>query len=86
MENYYVNVKISGGQTEINELLILLAKIQYLGEIGACCTIPVTVDGDGSGQLKFETDGNLIEKFKLESFKNQIREGAEILENHWIGE
>lgn len=89
MENYYISVKISGGKTEITELLSLLAKIQHLGAIGACCTIPVTVDGDGSGQLRFETletEGNLIEQFKLESFKNQIGQGVETLENHWIGE
>jgi hypothetical protein len=38
------------------------------------------VDGDGSGQLRFETletEGNLIEQFKLESFKNQVDSGAE---------
>ena len=89
MENYYINVKISGGQPEITEFLSLLAKIQHLGSIGASCTIPLTVDGDGSGQLRFETletEGNLIEQFKLESFKNQVREGAETLEAHWIGE
>jgi hypothetical protein len=89
MENYYISVKISGGQSEIKELLSLLAKIQHLGAIGACCTIPVTVDGDGSGQLRFETletEGNLIEQFKLESFKNQVDSGAEQTESHWIGE
>lgn len=89
MENYYVNVEISGGKLEVNEILILLAKIQYLGAVGATCTIPVVVDGDGSGQLRFktlETEGNLIEKFQLESFKNQVDSGAEKTENHWIGE
>jgi hypothetical protein len=89
MENYYINVKISGGQSEINEVLSLLAKIQHLGSIGATCTIPVTVDGDGSGQLRFETmetDGNLIDKFKLETFKTQVDSGAEKTEAHWIGE
>ena len=89
MENYYVNVEISGGKSEVNEILILLAKIQYLGAVGATCTIPVVVDGDGSGQLRFknlETEGNLIEKFQLESFKNQVDSGAEKTENHWIGE
>jgi hypothetical protein len=89
MENYYINVKISGGQSEINEILNLFAKIQHLGSIGSTCTIPVTVDGDGSGKLKFETletEKNLVDEFKLESFKNQVREGAEKTEAHWIGE
>jgi hypothetical protein len=89
MEKYYINVEISGGKSEINEVLSLLAKIQYLGSVGASCTIPVVVDGDGSGQLMFqtlETDENLIEKFQLESFKDQVGSGVEQTENHWIGE
>ena len=89
MENYYVTVKISGGNSELNEVLNLLAKIQYLGSVGATCTIPVTVDGDGSGQLRFETletEGNIIDNYKLESFKTQVDSGAEKTENHWIGE
>lgn len=75
MENYYVTVKISGGNSELNEVLNLLAKIQYLGSVGATCTIPVTVDGDGSGQLRFETletEGNLIDNYKLEAMKAAI--------------
>jgi hypothetical protein len=89
MENYYVNVEISGGKSEVNEILILLAKIQYLGAVGATCTIPVVVDGDGSGQLRFktlETEGNLIDNYKLEGFKNQVGSGAEKMTDHWIGE
>ena len=89
MENYYVTVKISGGNSELNEVLSLLAKIQYLGSVGATCTIPVTVDGDGSGQLRFETletEENLIDNYKLEEFKNQVGSGAEKMADHWIGE
>ncbi len=89
MENYYVTVKISGGNSELNEVLNLFAKIQYLGSVGATCTIPVVVDGDGSGQLRFETletKENLIDSYKLESFKTQVDSGAEQTEAHWIGE
>jgi len=89
MENYYVTVKISGGNSELNEVLNLFAKIQYLGSVGATCTIPVVVDGDGSGQLRFETletEENLIDSYKVESFKTQVDSGAEQTEAHWIGE
>ena len=89
MENYHVTAKISGGNSELNEVLNLLAKIQYLGSVGATCTIPVVVDGDGSGQLRFETletEENLIDSYKLESFKTQVDSGAEQTEAHWIGE
>ena len=35
MEKYYANVRIEGGKSEINEVLSLMAKIQYLGNSGA---------------------------------------------------
>jgi hypothetical protein len=89
MEKYYINVKISGGKSEISEILNLFAKIQHLGNVGATCTIPVVVDGDGSGQLRFETletDNNIIDNFKLENFKSQVDSGIDKLDDHWIGE
>jgi hypothetical protein len=89
MEKYYVNIRVEGGKSEINELLSLLAKIQYLGQIGANDTIPVVVDGDGSGQLKFtttDTDNNLIDDYKIEEFKKQVQEGNSKIDPHWIGE
>jgi hypothetical protein len=89
MEKYYIDVKISGGKSEISEILNLFAKIQYLGNVGATCTIPVVVDGDGSGQLRFqtlETEKNIIDNFKLEKFKSQVDSGIDKLDDHWIGE
>ena len=89
MEKYYVNLRVEGGKSEINELLSLLAKIQYLGQIGANDTIPVVVDGDGSGQLKFtttDTDNNLIDDYKIEEFKKQVQERNSKIDPHWIGE
>jgi len=89
MEKYYINVKIEGGKSEISEILSLFAKIQYLGSLGATVTIPVVVDGDGSGQLKFtttDTENNLINDFKIESFKEEVNNGVEKTESHWIGE
>ena len=89
MEKYYVNVKIEGGKSEINEILSLFAKIQYLGSVGSTVTIPVVVDGDGSGQLKFtttDTENNLINDFKIESFKKEVNNGVEEIESYCIGE
>ena len=89
MEKYYTNVRIEGGKSEINEILSLMAKIQYLGNSGATATIPVVVDGDGSGQVSFyttDTESNLVEEFKLEEFKKQVDSGAGETEAHWIGE
>ncbi|MEK6829032.1 MAG: hypothetical protein AABY15_02815 [Nanoarchaeota archaeon] len=87
MEKYKTTIEVTGGKEELNELLHLLAKIQYLGRIGSSDTIPVHVDGDGSGQLQFKTiDGeeNLIDQFKLEKFKEEVK--SEKIESHWIGE
>lgn len=94
----HIDIKIVGEEFEIKEFLQLLAKIQYLGTVGASRTIPVHIDGDGSGQLKFEVIGQpevmkkyqqLIAEEKLigldsETFKKQLDDTA--LEMHYIGE
>jgi hypothetical protein len=67
----------------------MITKRQYLGNVGATCTIPVVVDEDGSGQLRFETletDNNIIDNFGLENFKSQVDSGIHELDDHWIGE
>jgi hypothetical protein len=92
MENYYVDVRVSGGKVEIQELLELLTKIQILGSIGSNRTIPVTVDGDGSARLRFtttSTENDQIEKMKefrsIQKFISEVEEGGDISE-HYIGE
>jgi hypothetical protein len=92
MENYYVDVRVSGGKEEIQELLELLTKIQILGSIGSNRTIPVTVDGDGSNRLRFtttSTENDQIEKMKefrpIQKFISEVEEGGDISE-HYIGE
>jgi hypothetical protein len=91
MENYYVDVRVSGGKEEIRELLELLTKIQILGSIGSNRTIPVTVDGDGSARLHFtttSTDEDEVKKimeFKsIQKFISEVEEGGDISE-HYIG-
>jgi hypothetical protein len=92
MENYYVDIRVSGGKPELQELLELLTKIQILGSIGSNRTIPVTVDGDGSARLRFETtstENDQIEKMKefksIQKFISEVEEGGDISE-HYIGE
>jgi hypothetical protein len=92
MENYYVDIRVSGGKPELQELLELLIKIQILGSIGSNRTIPVTVDGDGSARLRFETtstENDQIEKMKefksIQKFISEVEEGGDISE-HYIGE
>lgn len=100
MEQYYANIKVTGGKEEIDEFLQLLCKIQVLGSVGANRTIPVAVDGDGSARLRFETtdtDENLIDRLRDavnngrtinmddKPFLEQLDKGTE-LETHFIGE
>jgi hypothetical protein len=92
MENYYLDIRVSGGKEEIQELLELLTKIQILGSIGSNRTIPVTVDGDGSARLRFtstSTEEDQFEKIKefrsIQKFISEVEEGGDISE-HYIGE
>ena len=92
MENYYLDIRVSGGKEEIKELLELLTKIQILGSVGSNRTIPVTVDGDGSARLRFtttSTEEDQIEKIKefrsIQKFISEIQDGGNISE-HYIGE
>lgn len=92
MENYYIDVRISGGKEELRELLELLTKIQILGLIGSNRTIPVTVDGDGSARLRFttiSTEEDQIEKIiefrSIQNFISEVEDGGNISE-HYIGE
>ncbi len=87
-----MDIRVSGGKPELRELLELLTKIQILGSIGSNRTIPVTVDGDGSARLRFETtstDEDQIEKIKefrsIQKFISEVEEGGNISE-HYIGE
>lgn len=92
MENYYVDIRVTGGKEEINELLVLLTKIQVLGSVGSNRTIPVTVDGDGSARLRFETtstENNQIDKIRdfnsIKKFIEEVESGEDI-SGHYIGE
>ena len=46
-------IKVVGEETELIEFLRLLKTIQTLGTFGCSRDITVSVDGDGSGRLKF---------------------------------
>lgn len=99
MTKYKTTIEVIGGQEELNEFIQLLVKIQILGGEGANRTIPVAVDGDGSGQLTFKVQdispepvakmvGSVLNNGLLNmdktSFMQQIDEGT--LETHYIGE
>lgn len=95
---YNLNIKVVGGKEEISEFLLLLAKMETLGDVGANRTIPVAYDGDGSGNLKFEAlDGQIN---MIGQLKDSIQKGKKLnmddenfltqidnkIETHYIGE
>ena len=53
-EKKYLDVRVIGYEPEINEFITLIAVIQELGRQGASRDIQLSVDGDGSGRLKFQ--------------------------------
>ncbi len=92
-------IEICGSHTEVLEFIQLCAKIELLSSVGANRTIKVTVDGDGSADLKFtaralienENGGkdnvDLVELWKEKNrnqFIKQIDSGE--MEEHFIGE
>lgn len=87
----YLDIRVVGEKEEINELLIILRKIQWCGSVGAGRTIPIYVDGDGSGRLSFGLKINdkikPIEKHVIldEEKMTKVSDGDDF-ETHWIGE
>lgn len=87
----YLDIRVLGlSDTDINEFLHLLVKIETLGEQGANRTIPVCVDGDGSGIFKFD----ILDKKLNRSYKtvkkdiktNFTKEINDKIKTHYIGE
>jgi hypothetical protein len=50
----YIDIRIHGNKETLTNFLVLLAKIRYLGSVGASRDIVVNVDGDGIDRLNFE--------------------------------
>lgn len=87
----YLDIRVTGEKEEINELLIILRKIQWCGSVGAGRTLPIYVDGDGSGRLSFELklkeELTPLEKYVvLDKEKMSKVSDGDDFETHWIGE
>lgn len=54
MKRFFTNLRIEAGEAEIKEFLKLCATINILGLQGTNRSFKVTVDGDGSGFMKFK--------------------------------
>lgn len=89
-----LNIELVGNEEDVLSFVGLCAKIELLGIWGASRTIPVDVDGDGSGRLTFnikaEVEGkgeiDLIESWRKkhrDDFQKQINDK---IKTHYIGE
>lgn len=51
----HIDIRVTAlGEEELKEFIIALRKIQWCGNVGASRTLPIHIDGDGSGGMKFE--------------------------------
>jgi hypothetical protein len=92
----YVDIRVTAiSETDLNDFLVALRKIQYCGDVGINRLIPIQVDGDGSGQINIEIYTNepkppkfknLREVMDLEDkYQQRILDGDDF-KIHYIGE
>lgn len=75
-------IGVVGREAEVVEFLHVLSRIQWCGNVGTCRTIPVTVDGDGSGQLRF----TVVDDTGEEDLQSSPAPGdAATMPEMWIG-
>jgi len=84
MKKYYIDIKVTGNKTDLKDFLLLCKKIEYLCIVGSSTEIPLHVDGDGSGDLRFDFKGIEVEIDK-EKMEKELNTGNK-LSSHFIGE
>lgn len=80
MNRVYVDFRVIGQATEVAEFYRLLQYIQACGAGGSSRTIPLDVDGDGSGCLRFqllnEPDSDPVKDVEINpSIAEEVRSG-----------
>ena len=80
MSKKFINLKVVGGEPEIESFLTACSMIQKLGIRGCSRKISLVVDGDGSGKLKFYLNGDDEE---LPMTEEDVKD---VLPEIWIGE
>jgi hypothetical protein len=87
----FLDIRISGEDEEIRELLIILRKIEWCGDVGAGRSMPIYIDGDGSARLSFEYKNGdelkpISELVKLDKKALDKVSDGEDFQEHYIGE
>jgi len=94
-ERKYIDLRVTAiSDEDLKDFLIALRKIQWCGDVGASRTLPIHIDGDGSGSI----DVSIFDENSESGFKNlreiiildetkmkKVSEGDDF-ETQWIGE
>ncbi len=84
-------MSLKGGDT-VNEfgafvdiaMLELCKKMEYMGNIGSSREIPLFVDGDGMGRLRFDC-GNFKADIDKQKFQKELHKNGRTVEKIYIG-
>ena len=49
----FMDIRVVGLESTLKEFVRVLGYLQKCSQLGTCRTIPVRIDGDGSGKIKF---------------------------------
>jgi len=83
----YIDIRVIGLPDTLFDFGRLLKIIQKCGERGTCRKIPVVVDGDGSGKLRFQLLEEGIQPEDMDTSKTDLVETeGKVLEDIWIGD
>ena len=79
-----VQLKIYGDDAQILQFLELCKKMEYMGNIGSSRLVPVYVDGDGRGRLRFDF-GNFKADIDKQEFQKEIHKNGRDVKQIYIG-
>ena len=79
-----VVLKIYGEDKQIIQFLELCKKMEYMGNIGSSREIPLFVDGDGIGRLRFDC-GNFKADIDKQKFQKELHKNGKTVEKIYIG-
>ena len=79
-----VNLKVYGDEKQITQFLEFCKKMEYMGNIGSSRVVPVYVDGDGRGRLRFDF-GNFKAEIDKQKFQKEIHKNGRNVEQIYIG-
>jgi len=89
MGKVYIDLRVEAFEEDLGDFLMLLAKMNYAGRIGASRSITTHIDGDGSGYIgvkRLNDKKPIHEWVNLDEEKLKKVSDGEDFEDHYIGE